>query len=226
MKKILFILLFAPFMLSAQIPAPLVDLSKYHDDNRIKEMTDLNFTNITEGGYQIPSITADAITATTATITTADIDSATIVHLNYSPPHGAMNFADSATVIALTQNVWVKMTGPGGDLFVIRDQDDITIDGDSITIEVPGDYLTWVAFSFDGIQSAEFHIALYKNGVITDWEFHRKTSAQDTGNAGMPAYVEGLVAGDDLSIWIENTGNSGDATMISGQWIITMLHPD
>ena len=152
-------------------------------------------------------------------------DSIVIRVLDYEPPHGAMNFADSTTVIALTQNTWTKVTGPAGDLFMVRITDDITIEGDSITIEIAGDYMLWMSFSFDGVQNANFHIALYKNGGITDWEFHRKTSAQDTGNAGMPTYVQNLVAGDDLSIWIENTGNDGDAIMVSGQIVILMVHP-
>lgn len=162
----------------------------------------------------------------TTVFTTIDVDSAVIASLDYDPPHGALNFSDSATVVALTQNTWAKLTGPGGDLFIVRDQDDMTIAGDSITIEVPGDYLLWVGVSFNGTQNAVFHIAVYKNGVATDWEMHRKTSAADTGNMGMPTYIQNLVAGDDLSLWIENTGNDGDATMVSGQVVITMLHPD
>ena len=161
------------------------------------------------------------VTDSSAVFTTVQTDV-----LDYMPPHGSMNFSDSATVIALTVNVWTKVTGPGGDLFVVRDNDNITIEGDSITIEVAGDYLVWAGFSFDGSNGSIFHIAIYKNGVVTDWEMHRKTSSNDTGNAGMPAYIEDLVAGDDLSIWIENTGNSNDVTMISGQIVITMLHPD
>ena len=206
MRKLFILLALVPFLLSGQTPTPLVDLSKYHDFNRLFEMADLNFTNITEGGYTQPEIK--------------------VTVLDYNPPHGAMNFADSATVIALTQNTWTKITGPAGDLFIVRDQDDMTIAGDSITIEIAGDYMLWVSFSFDGIQNAVFHIAVYKNGVITDWEMHRKTSAQDTGNAGMPTYLKDLVVGDDISLWIENTGNDGDATMVSGQIVITMLHPD
>ena len=162
----------------------------------------------------------------TAVFTTIDVDSAKITILNYMPPHGAMNFADSATVIALTVNVWTKVTGPAGDLFVVRDQDGLTIAGDSITITTPGDYMMWLSFSFDGTTNANFHIAVYLNGVITDWEMHRKTSTNDTGNASMPTYLEHLVAGDDISIWIENTGNSNDATMVSGQIVIKMLHQD
>ena len=61
MKKLLFLFVFIPFMVNAQTPAALVDLSKYHDDNRLMEMIDNNFTDITDGTYTIPAMTADYI---------------------------------------------------------------------------------------------------------------------------------------------------------------------
>jgi len=57
MKKLLILLALIPFVLNAQIPDPLVDLSKYHDANRLWEMTDLNFTNITAGSKFIMQCT-------------------------------------------------------------------------------------------------------------------------------------------------------------------------
>jgi len=152
-------------------------------------------------------------------------DSAVITVLDYRPPHGAMNFSDSATVVALTQNVWAKMTGPYGNVFTVNDGDGITIAGDTITISVPGDYMAWFGLSFTGGPSDVFHVAIYKNGVITTWEMHRKTSNADTGNMGMPMYLDNLAVGDDISIYIRNTGDNDDATLISGQFVITMIHP-
>ena len=58
MKKLFILFALIPFMMYGQTPEPLVDLSKYHDANRIEEMMDNNFTNITTGVYQIPSISA------------------------------------------------------------------------------------------------------------------------------------------------------------------------
>jgi len=54
MKKLFILLALIPFMMYGQTPEPLVDLSKYHDANRIEEMTDLNFTNITNGRLSNP----------------------------------------------------------------------------------------------------------------------------------------------------------------------------
>jgi hypothetical protein len=61
MKKLLFLFALVPFLVNAQTPAALVDLSEYHDDNRLMEMVDNNFTDITDGTYTIPSMTADYI---------------------------------------------------------------------------------------------------------------------------------------------------------------------
>ena len=61
MKRIFILLCIIPMGLMAQIPDPLVDLSKYHDGNRLLEMTDLNFTNITDGSYRIPYLLTDTV---------------------------------------------------------------------------------------------------------------------------------------------------------------------
>jgi len=152
-------------------------------------------------------------------------DSAVITVLDYSPPHGAMAFADSSTVVALTQNTWAKLTGPSGPVYTVIDADDLTISGDTITITTPGDYMMWIGLSFEGGPSDVYHVVIYKNGVITAFEMHRKTSNNDTGNMGMPAYLNNLSAGDDISVYIRNTGDNDDATLVSSQIIIYMLHP-
>ena len=148
------------------------------------------------------------------------------VVLDYDPPHGAMSFADSAAVVALSQNVWAKITNVANDLFTVQDADDITIAGDSMTVGVDGDYIINWSLSFSGGPSDVFQIAVYKNAVIESVKMSRKTSNADTGNMGLPAYVENLVAGDDLSFYIRNTGDNDDATVVASSVIIHMLHPD
>jgi len=64
MRRFIFMsltVLLVPFALFAQTPEPLVDLSKYHDDTRIKEMIDKNFIDITEGGYELPLLRVDSV---------------------------------------------------------------------------------------------------------------------------------------------------------------------
>jgi len=153
-------------------------------------------------------------------------DSGVFVVLDYDPPHGAMSFADSSAVIALSQNTWGKVTNAANDLFTVQDADDITIAGDSMTIQVAGDYIINWSLSFEGTSNDIWQIVVYKNAVLESVKMSRKTSNGDTGNMGLPAYVENLMAGDDLSFYIRNTGDNDDATMVSSSVIIYMLHPD
>lgn len=151
---------------------------------------------------------------------------ATITVLDYDPPHGAMSFGDSAAVIALTQNNWNKITNAGSDLFTVQDADDITIAGDSITIEIDGDYIINWSLSFSGSTLDVYEIAIYKNAAKETVSMSRSTSQTDVGNMGLPVYIENLVAGDDLSFYIRNTGDNDDPTLVSSSVVIHMLHPD
>lgn len=152
-------------------------------------------------------------------------DSAVIVVLDYEPPHGAYAFADSTAILDLTQNTWAKITNVANDLYTAVDADGLTLVGDSITIITPGDYMMWVNMSFNGNAQDVYHCAVYKNGVVTPMEMHRKTANNDTGNMGMSGLVDNLVAGDDFSLYIQNTANNNDPTFISSQITILMIHP-
>lgn len=80
MKQLLFILAFIPFFLNAQTPAALIDLSKYHDDARIMDMVDENFSDITDGTYAIPALTVSGtLTATGGIVPTATVTEYTIL---------------------------------------------------------------------------------------------------------------------------------------------------
>jgi len=66
MKKILFLFALIPFMLNAQTPYGVVDLSKYHDANRLWEMADVNFA--LKASLASPDFTGSAsFTSTSAT---------------------------------------------------------------------------------------------------------------------------------------------------------------
>lgn len=61
MRKLIFLLALIPFIVNGQTPTALVDISKYHDDNRKDEMIDNNFTDITTGDYLVPVLFVDSI---------------------------------------------------------------------------------------------------------------------------------------------------------------------
>ncbi len=85
MKKLLFLLALVPFLVNAQTPGnqtTLIDLSKYHDDDRIMEMVDENISDITNGTYTIPLLRVTGITPTPTVLeitTIVTIDSTKIV---------------------------------------------------------------------------------------------------------------------------------------------------
>ena len=143
--------------------------------------------------------------------------------LNYNPPHGVMAFADSALTLDLTQNIWSKITNDQDSLFAILDAVGITVDGDSMTIITPGDYLMLVNASFDGNANDRYHMAIYVNSVITRFESHRKTSNNDTGYFGIFGYLDDLKAGDNVCIKIQNTVNNNDPTFVSSQVILDLI---
>lgn len=152
------------------------------------------------------------------------LDSAVITSLVNEPPHTALAFADSAAVIPTDVNVWSKVTNVSNNLFTVVNASGITAQGDSITIQRPGDYLVFINLSFQGGPSDQWHAAVYKNGVVTPFEMHRRTSNNDTGNMGLNGYLSNLVTGDDLSFYIRNTGDNDDPTMVSCQFTVYMLH--
>lgn len=153
------------------------------------------------------------------------LDSINTRVLDYNPPHGIMVFSDSAVVLDLTQNIWAKVTNDYDSLYAIIEADGILVDGDSMTIVTPGDYLMLVTMSFDGNTQDNYHMAIYVNSVITRFESHRKTSNNDTGYFGINGYLDNLAAGDDVCLKIRNTINNNDPTFISSQIIMEMSHP-
>lgn len=160
-----------------------------------------------------------------AIFTTIDVDSTVTAVLDYEPPHGSFAFADSTFVLPLTVNDWAKVTNTNNDLFTAVDTDGVTFAGDTITIITPGDYMIWIGLSFSGGPSDVWHIAIYKNAVITAFEMHRTTSNNDTGNTNLNALLDNLAIGDDISIYMRNTGDNDDPTLISSQFMIYMIHP-
>ncbi len=153
------------------------------------------------------------------------LDSVVTRVLDYEPPHGALAFADSTATLDLTQNIWQTVTNGNNDLYTVIDDDGVTMEGDTITITTPGDYMLWVGMSFNGNVQDVYHCAIYKNGAVTPFEMHRKTANNDTGNMSMSTLLDNLAIGDDLSLRIRNTGNDNDPVFISSQITILMIHP-
>jgi len=220
MKKLLLLLFaFVAISINAQVETIPTVTGSNSGDGEIKAIVAVAQSN--DGSLQ-DSVDANAvlITANTASIVinAADIDSLE------NPPHASMTFQDSAFVIDLTQSAFSKITNLNNDLFTVNDADDMTVAGDTLTIVKPGNYLIIASLSFSGTNADVFEFAAFKNAVIASVKMERSTSATDIGNISLPFYLEGLVAGDDISLKVTNTASNDDATVVACSWITQRLH--
>ncbi len=213
MKK-LFLLLFAfaAIGVNAQIGTIPTVTGTNSGDGEIKAIVSQAQTN--------DSYLSDTVDANSLLIATnaADIDTLE------SPPHASVSFQDSAFVMDITQNTFLKVTNAANDLFTVTDTDDMTFAGDTLTVTLPGSYIIIASISFSGTAGDIFEFAAYKNGVIASPKMERSTSQTDIGSVGLPFYLENLVAGDDISLYMTNTANSDDATLVACSWITWRLH--
>ena len=141
-----------------------------------------------------------------------------------NPPHGKFFFHDSAVTPDATQNAWEHVTNPTKSLFILVDTMRLSFDGDSVTIQFPGDYLIIISFSFSGSANDSWEFAIFKNGAKTTVTIDRTTSQVDVGNVSVPVYLDDLVAGDDLTFKIRNVASNDDPTFVSCSWVIVRIH--
>jgi len=228
MKKVTYLLLFVSCSVFGQLDTVDLKISDFGVPSRAGE-ADFILNEAYKMNQSLRSVDSlnnvIDVTDSTAVFTIINVDSTVTTVLDYEPPHGSFTFSDSAAVVALTQNVWAKITNAANDLFTTVDADGITMAGDSITVVTAGDYMLWFGLSFSGGASDVWHVAIYKNAVITPFEMHRNTGNNQIGNANLNALFDNLVAGDDISVYIRNTGDNDDATLISSQLMIYMIHP-
>ena len=140
------------------------------------------------------------------------------------PPHGAFAFHDSSVTLDMSTGVWAMITNPGDSLFISQDEQFLSFDGDSLTIEQNGDYAMDISLSFSGTASDSYEITFFKNTVMVEVSMQRSTSQTDVGNMSLPVYLEELESGDDITFKIRNTASNDDATLISCSWIVWRLH--
>ena len=141
-----------------------------------------------------------------------------------NPPHGKFFFHDSAVTPAAAQNTWEQVTNATKSLFILVDSMRLSFDGDSVTIQYPGDYLIIISFSFSGSAADSWEFAVFKNGAKTEVTVDRTTSQTDVGNVSVPVYLDDLVEGDGLTFKIRNVVSNDDPTFVSCSWVILRIH--
>jgi hypothetical protein len=140
--------------------------------------------------------------------------------------HGYCQFSDSSRTLDLTQNVWQKVTNSGNNLFSTVEFDGLTFAGDSLTVSADrdGDYFLTAQISFNGNNNDDFEWGIAKNGVL---QFKMRASGTGTSNrniATVQAYLNNLVAGDDLALWVRNVTNNNDVTLMDGNIYMRREH--
>lgn len=143
-----------------------------------------------------------------------------------SATKGSMGVTGASEVIALDQNTWAKVTNGTSDLFSEAGTGvNTTIDGDSITVGNTGTCFAWLHMSFAGTASDVYECTLYINGVATTEPglfFDRTTTNNSIGSATFGGLID-LTADDGISIWVRNTGDNDDPTVINCSLVVFQL---
>jgi len=217
MRKLLFILALVPFVLSGQTPNPLVDISKYHNDNRVKEMIDNNFNDITNGSYIVPLIKSDSIIINGRSINT-ELDTL------LAPIHLFVYFGDSAVSKSYTTS-WAHLTNAGDSLFIQDELDGFTMSNDTITFLYNGHYDLDAKFAHDGDNVETISIRFYNTTKSAGLPIAGASTARGANNFMSTPIVSysAISAGDEIVMQYKGDAN-GTAVFKNGVIVIHRLH--
>ncbi len=138
--------------------------------------------------------------------------------------HGFMAFGDSTQTIALTEDVYAKITQESDSLYstYVIDTATFLFQGDSIKILTAGHIdLSWTLSYSTGGGSEVVHGAIFINNIIqaNRGRWTRTTSTNDIGNVcGAFAYTAS--ANDWISFRVMNETNNNDIVAKAGNVVI------
>lgn len=218
MKNLLFILAFLPFVLAAQNPSIAGyngDLLKVYPDSTKVTGNFVVTGDITGNG----DLATDTIEAEFAFIKTK--------------AHGFYAFEDSTVVIDCTQDVWVQITNPAGNIFTeIQTNEGFIISGDTIYFnrysrtglhphveiryEIDGTGGNNVSFSFR-MKNVTQNFGVVKKSTT-------KAGANDQLSIQGTAYDRQAAFGDAYIFEIRNNTNSTDFTVTDGGIKLEVSH--
>jgi hypothetical protein len=112
---------------------------------------------------------------------------------------------------AVTQNVYKKIQ----PTFTTVEADYMTVAGDTITITTAGDYYFVFNATIRGGAGEDFTTQIRKNNVSVKSVRQSTSGATSYFTYTVIWYFYGLVAGDDISLWITNTNSNDDPTISS-----------
>ena len=132
---------------------------------------------------------------------------------------------DSSEAISLTEDTWAVVTN-ATSAFWTASGAGVTAAGDSVTIVTAGDYFVDISLSFKATADDSLQVAVFKNAVRAIAPAEVQTIGTETVNAKTSGLLLNLVAGDDLSIRMQNTASNDNATVLNGSLVLYMLNKD
>ena len=138
---------------------------------------------------------------------------------------GTQGFADSSVTIAMTQNIFYKITNPSSDLYATGiNIGDLVFTGDSIQVVTAGHYEISYDLSFSGANQDKYHLELFVNNVEQSGkgETERDMSISDVGVSAASTILN-IGAGQWVALKIKNVQNDNDATLKAGNITVKKL---
>jgi len=132
---------------------------------------------------------------------------------------------DSSETIALTEDTWAIVENATSTLWTSSGAG-VTANGDSVTIVTAGDYFVSLSLSFKATADDSIQVAVFKNGGRATAPAETQLIGTETANLAVSGLLLDLVAGDDLSVRIQNTASGDDASVKNGSLVLYMLKPD
>ncbi|MCK4830164.1 hypothetical protein KA005_81350, partial [bacterium] len=132
---------------------------------------------------------------------------------------------DSSETIALTEDTWAIIQNATSTLWTSSGAG-ITANGDSATIVTPGDYFVDLSVSMHATASDSIQVAVFKNEVRATAPAEALCIGTETIPLSTNGLLLNLVAGDDLSVRIQNIASSDDAVITNGSMVLFMLNKD
>jgi len=138
------------------------------------------------------------------------------------PPHTFLDEASYAPVISVA-GTYTKFANAFNEVEVHN----VTVAGDSITIltDYAGSFVFQIAFTVQNPATDDFTLQIRKNNVVA--HSLRFTGAGATEYIAVSAmhYFDGLVAGDDISLYITNTVDTTAPAMTEINVFMYRMHP-
>jgi len=142
--------------------------------------------------------------------------------LKYDFTHGVSSTDSLTYSVGGTQNVYYKLNPTGADTLKDHEADNLKFNGDSVLIEVAGDYTVccWLNLSTSNAND-KIRVKLYKNNVaypintIGRWIINSDGSGVSSETKYFMWYVT-LAVGDVLSVRVANL--TGDRAIVLRDW--------